>query len=156
MEHTKHIIRAVLLLVVIAVLFVVVRDLAVPETFGMYGHYRFGSVAEYVAQIPYHGGSASCTECHDEEAEAQADGKHGTVPCASCHAPQGTHIQNDEVVAPMLVDRSYRLCATCHQYLLARPKSFPQVVLPNHVVELGGEMSEAICLECHDAHNPSE
>lgn len=156
MEHAKHIIRAVLLLVLIAVAFVVVRHFALPETFGMHGHYRFRSVAEHVARPPFYGAPGVCAECHDEEAETWSAGAHRSVSCEVCHAPLGTHVEADEQVAPMRVQPSYSLCGRCHQRLAARPKEFPQVALSDHVAENGEEMTERVCLECHDAHNPSE
>lgn len=145
-----------MLVVVIGVLFVLVRHFVYPASFGQYGHYRYDSVAEYRVLSPLHGAPGACADCHDEEAEAHAGGPHVSVSCEVCHGPLGNHIRGDEHVAPMPVQRSIKLCGMCHQYLLARPKEFPQVVLADHVIEKGGEMSEAACLECHDAHNPSE
>ena len=156
MEHAKHIIRAVLLLLLVAVVFVLVRHFAIPETFGAYGHYRFGNVAEHAAVNPIHGASGACADCHDQEAEVLSDGKHHSVSCEVCHAPLGTHVVGDEQVAEMPVHRSYLLCARCHHRLAARPKDFPQVVLTEHVTEAGAEMTETVCSECHDAHNPGE
>lgn len=156
MEHTKHIIRFVLLLVASAVAFVLVRHFAVPESFGMFGHYRFDSVAEHSALTPSHGTVGACAECHDEEAEIHDTGKHGSVSCEVCHAPMSTHVEAEQQVAPMRIQRSYELCGWCHQRLAARPREFPQVVLSDHVIEQGMDLTEAVCLECHNAHNPGE
>ena len=49
MEHSKHIIRAVLLLIAIGVAFFVVQHFLVPSSFGDYGHYRSDSIAEIAA-----------------------------------------------------------------------------------------------------------
>ncbi len=157
MEHAKHIIRAVLLVVMIGLVFVFARHFAIPETFGQFGHYRAASVAEFAAQTPVHGGLAMCVECHedDEAVEDWSAGKHGSVSCEVCQGPLGQHPENRDV-APMPVNRSYELCGWCHQKLVARPKDFPQVLVPDHGVEQGAELSEAICLECHDAHNPGD
>lgn len=156
MEHAKHIMRAVLLLVVIAVLFVLVRHFAVPESFGMYGHYRFASVADHEARELRHGAPGTCLECHDEESEAVSGGSHASVSCEVCHAPLATHVEAGEHIASMPVHRSDSLCAVCHERLAARPVEFPQVVLVDHAIEHGGPMSESTCLECHNAHNPIE
>lgn len=156
MEHTKHIVRAVLLLVLIAVVFVIGRHFAIPESFGDYGHYRSDSVAEYAAQNPVHGAPGACAECHDEQSEALTEGKHASVSCEVCHGPLSRHVEADEMVAEMPVHRSYKLCGWCHQRLASRPKDFPQVTFPDHVTEQNVKMTEAVCLECHDAHNPSE
>ncbi len=157
MEHAKHIIRALLLLIVIAVVFVFARHFAIPETFGAFGHYRFGNVEEHAAQPPVHGSPRVCVECHDEEGGVWSEGAHGTVSCEVCHAPLSTHVGEDnKKIADMVMQRSFSLCARCHRYVVARPKDFPQVVLPDHVTEKGGEMTEHICWECHeDAHDPA-
>ncbi len=156
MEHAKHIIRAVLLLLMIAVLFVLVRHFVYPKSFGAYGHYRFDSVAEYAAQQPLHGAPDGCRECHDEAARTNAGGKHASVSCEVCHGPRGIHVSGDARTAAMPVVRSTPLCGWCHQRLVARGSNFPQVDLTDHVIERGGQPSETACLECHDAHNPGE
>jgi hypothetical protein len=156
MEHTKHIIRAVLLLVLAAVMFVLVRHFLIPKTFGDFGHFRFSSIGDYTAQQPLHGAPGACAECHDEEPAAHAGSKHASVQCESCHGPLGTHVKDGEQIGSMTVNRSPDLCGLCHESLTARPKGFPQVVLADHVIENGKQLAEGVCLECHDAHNPSE
>lgn len=156
MEHAKHIIRAVLLLVLAVVLFVLVRHVMIPKSFGDYGHYRYDSIAEYAALEAMHGAPDACIDCHDEEADARAAGKHAAVSCEVCHAPLATHVSNDEKVAPMAVRRSTELCGWCHEKLVARPVTMPQVHMINHVIEKDGDLTESACLECHNAHNPSE
>jgi len=154
MEHAKHIVRAVLILVVVATTFVFVRSLATPRSFGMYGAYRFDSVAEYAAAEPVHGAPGACAECHEEQTKALSGGKHASVSCEVCHAPLAGHVTNGEQVGPMPVRRSFSLCANCHQRLTARPKDFPQVVLAEHLATSGSTLSEGVCLECHKAHDP--
>jgi len=156
MEHTKHIMRAILLLVLAVLVFIVGRHFAIPESFGDHGHFRAENVAEHAIQSPVHGPAGGCAACHDEQAKTVAENEHRSVPCETCHAPLSTHVTAGEKVADMPSFRTYRLCKRCHEQLVARPKDFPQVALPNHVVELGAEMSEDICLECHDAHDPNE
>lgn len=162
MEHTKHIVRAVLLLIVAAVSFVIVRHFLIPQTFGRYGHFRAASVTEHAALSPVHGDVEACADCHDEPSKERSAGKHAAVSCEVCHAPLGVHIRDEEKVASMPVDRTSRLCALCHERLTARRMDFPQVVLRDHLVENGAgfsegeDMKEGVCLECHNAHNPSE
>ncbi len=145
-----------MLLAAFAMVFVLARHFAIPQSFGEYGHYRAGSVAEYVEQELVHGAPNACAECHDEESELHADGKHAAVSCEVCHGPLYPHVTNGEVIAPMPVNRTARWCAVCHQQLVARPQTFPQVVIPGHVIERNAEMSDSVCLECHDAHQPIE
>ncbi len=156
MEHAKHIARAVLLLVLACVAFIMVRHFMVPQSFGKAGPYRFDSVAEHASRDLFHGSPGACAECHDEQADLASQGRHGSVPCEVCHAPLGAHVKGGEWVATMPAQRSHNLCARCHERLVARPKAFPQVVLVEHVTEQGAVMSEDVCWECHeDAHNPT-
>jgi hypothetical protein len=156
MEHTKHIIRAVLLVVFVGVVFVFVRYFSIPESFGAYGHYRADSVGEHARIEPIHGRTGACAACHEDEAEVLSEGTHRTISCEVCHAPLGNHVTGQEYTSPMPVQRSYQLCAFCHQKLAARPREFPQVIIPDHGVEKGASLSEEFCTECHDVHNPSE
>ncbi len=156
MEHSKHIIRAVILLIGAAVVFVVARNGLIPDTFGQHGHYRFASVAEFTERAPVHGGGGECGSCHEDESETHTAGSHGAVSCEVCHAPLGRHVVSGDWAAEMPVRRDARLCAWCHERLAARPKTFPQIVTTDHVIEKGEEMSAGVCLECHNAHDPSE
>ncbi|MHC4429080.1 MAG: cytochrome C [Planctomycetota bacterium] len=156
MEHSKHIIRAVLLLIAIAVVFVVVRHFLIPESYGEFGQYRFDSVAEFAARSPAHGGRGACAECHSDEADWVSEEEHRSISCEACHAPQATHAVGGEKIADMPVHRTTELCAWCHQQLTARPKTFPQVILVEHVTAKGATLTDGICLECHDAHDPLE
>ncbi len=194
MEHSKHIIRAVLLLVVIAVVFVLVTHFLIPETYGMHGSYRFANVQEFASLPASHGAPGACAECHEEEADALAGGKHASVSCEVCHAPLAEHLgipaapaspaggeaagatpagEGEPAGDPgsgdvagedtplMPINRSANLCGWCHEYLVSRPKTFPQVVLGAHVVEQGeelgknGEIRDGLCWECHaeDVHD---
>jgi len=156
MEHSKHIIRAVLLLIAIGVVFFVVQHFLVPSSFGDYGRYRSDSIAEIAARPLAHGGPEACVECHADVVEWVLDEEHGSVACEVCHAPLATHAAGGEKIADMTVRQTTELCAWCHQRLAARPATFPQVVLIEHVTDKGGELTEGICLECHDAHDPLE
>ena len=160
MEHTKHIIRAVLLLALLTVVFILGRHFAIPRTFGTHGYYRFDSVQEHAARKPVHGAPGACAECHEEEADTVSAGRHSSVPCETCHAPlsatQNPHVKDGEMVGEMPVYRDLELCRRCHERLVSRPKGFPQVALPDHVIDNGANLTTAVCLECHNAHNPGE
>ena len=156
MEHSKHIIRAVLLLILFAVVFIVVRHFLVPASYGAYGSYRAGSIAEFAAGTPVHGGPASCAECHADDTEWVSEEEHRSISCEVCHAPVAVHAAGGEKTADMPMRRTNDLCGWCHQRLAARPATFPQVNFVDHVAEKEAELTEGICLECHDAHDPAE
>lgn len=160
MEHTKHIWRAVLILVALSLAGIVVRHFLVPASFGEEGFYRYDSLAEFMEKPIVHGSPTACQECHLDQYEARAEGKHSTVTCESCHAPVTSHALDEEKVAEMRINRSHTLCANCHQTLIARPESMPQVDVPSHLVDMeliakGDAIPEGVCLGCHDVHDPS-
>jgi len=160
MEHTKHIWRATLLIVMLAVALIVARHFLVPETFGQAGHFRYASLDEHMHRPVKHGGAKSCRECHEDEYDAITEGKHAAVQCEVCHAPISVHIRNQEKVADMPVQRSHELCALCHQKLRARPRDMPQVAFRQHLVDTkalakGAEIPDGVCFQCHEAHNPT-
>jgi hypothetical protein len=157
MEHARHVLRALFVLLLALVAIVLGRTLLVPKSYGLYGAYRHDNVAEQAnARVPQHGGAASCADCHEERSKAVAGGQHRKVSCEVCHGPLGRHVKDGDVVAAMSVDRSFTLCARCHRRILGRPEKFPQVVLEQHVRDQGASSSleGKVCLECHDPHSP--
>jgi hypothetical protein len=156
MEHARHVFRVIFVLVLGLVVFVLGRSWAQPKSFGMYGSYRFDNVAEQASiRRPVHAGAAACAECHDDKSKQHGAGVHQRVSCEICHGPLGVHVRDGEHVADMPVDRSFTLCARCHRKVLGRPEKFPQVVLEQHVHQMGPARLEGkVCLECHDPHSP--
>ncbi len=156
MEHARHVFRVLFVLILALVAFVLGRTLLVPKSYGMYGPYRFDNVAEQASvRAPVHGGAASCGECHDDKARQHAGGAHQRVSCEICHGPLGRHVRDGELVADMPIDRSFTLCGRCHRKILGRPEKFPQVVLEQHVQQMGpAKLEGKVCLECHDPHSP--
>ena len=159
MEHTKHIWRAVLILVVFLIGSIVCRHFVIPKSFGKEGPYRYDSLLEFMEKAPVHGESTSCRDCHGDLQGDWDMGKHATVPCETCHAPLVEHVQDGEKIAPMTTEKPITLCGYCHQALRAKPKDFPVVVVKEHLVEMGLDPGEEIppdiCTSCHDPHDPS-
>lgn len=156
MQHTKHLWRAAILLVLALTVIIVGRHFAVPASFGEMGFFRGDALYEFMDKPPGHGGTAACAECHDDIAEEKAAGSHATVQCEVCHDLLIAHVQDDEKIADMAVDRSWKLCGQCHQHLVARPAGMPQVNLAEHLeLEPGEPIPAEVCLDCHDTvHNP--
>ena len=63
-------------------------------------------------------------------------------------------MENGEKIADMPIRRSRELCELCHRWLAARPATFPQVDVREHVTEMGGEFTSEACFDCHDPHSP--
>jgi hypothetical protein len=152
MEHGKHVFRIVILVAVLLAVVLLARGFLVPKTYGLYGRYRGANVAQQMDARPVlHGGAAACAECHSDQAGKRTAGAHKGVSCEICHGPLGAHILADGSVVKPPIDRSFTLCARCHRKVAARPASFPQVDLEQHV---NGPVEGKVCLECHDPHSP--
>ena len=158
MEHAKHIWRVVIILIVLLVVTVTVQHFSIPKSFGIEGHYRYDNVSEHMSKQLIHGDIAACRNCHDKVWEEKSGGKHASVSCEVCHEPLAYHVKGDKKVAAMPINRSYTLCAYCHQKLEARPKDFPQVSFKEHLIAQGMELSDKIpdkiCITCHNSHIP--
>jgi len=162
MEHSKHIWRAVIILVAGVAFTVGGRHFLVPASFGQLGHFRADSIGEYMAKPVMHGNDASCGKCHPDQFAAHEQGKHKAVRCENCHGPLALHADSDKKIADAKVMASADLCALCHQKLDARPKTFPQIDLKAHMNELLAKeglpprdtVPAKICFTCHDPHDP--
>ncbi len=140
------------LIVVLAVAFVA-RTIAVPETFGEFGPYRYGAVQDAMAFTPRHVGKATCEECHDDIVAKHDKDVHVNVPCETCHGPGQQHVENEdgtEIIRP----EGKAFCLTCHRRLLARPGPFPQVDWKEHFQFVGVKDENVSCTACHDPHEP--
>jgi len=127
--------------------FIAARALAVPKTFGQYGHYRGAALAEIAARPINYAGHQACEACHGDVAETKSRGKHVHVACESCHGPLAKHAEDPAALVPTLPDTAV-ICARCHQKNIAKPAGFPQVDAPDH----SGGMP---CKTCHTPHSPA-
>lgn len=127
--------------------FLIVRHLLVPETFGQYGFYRGASLDE-IAQLPVHfAGQKMCIECHQDIDELIQQDVHSTVSCETCHGPGQKHSENGDTT---LLEKpvSRESCGICHSKNTARKKEAVfQVDLKEH-------NSGRRCIECHNPHQP--
>jgi hypothetical protein len=134
------------LIIIIAIAFVVVTSILVPDDFGEYGHYRTSAVEEVISQKMMFGGQELCFECHDDMVTMKNAGFHKDVSCEVCHGPAAKHAEEPgsvELQAPR--ERGY--CPLCHEYISSRPTGFPQIVSASH-----NPMKP--CISCHEPHNP--
>jgi len=155
-EHKKHVFRIFLLLAVVIGGALIAKILVVPDTFGVFGFYRAANVAEQRTREVRHGGNAACGECHDEVLAVHDEGPHLPVPCEDCHDALAVHVRDGERIAEMPRTRSVsKLCARCHRDLAARRDNFPTINIEEHVAEQGGELSDTVCFDCHDPHDPT-
>jgi hypothetical protein len=168
MEHTKHLWRAALILVFVAVGYLLGRGFLVPESFGQYGYYRGDNLKEQMnIRVPRHGnGLEACAYCHEEKVEGIAETPHQVINCETCHAPLRSHVEYDSIEAfladpgdydrtgEMEIHSAQELCIKCHDYQLAKPKDYTTIVVVEHLDERDMKLGPNVCLECHDPHDP--
>ena len=142
-----HLFRLVAVFVIGLVLFLVLRGVLVPKSFGQYGHYRGNALAELAAKPVNFAGHQACEACHSDVAEKKKDGKHAHVNCEACHGPLAKHADDPASVTPEKLDAAV-LCVKCHEANAAKPKAFPQVASADHSNGLS-------CDTCHQPHSPA-
>ena len=141
--------RLFFFLVIFIALFLGIRQLLIPESFGQYGHYRGLSLEENeLIEIKY-AGKESCTECHEEIAEMLSYDVHSEISRESCHGPGHQHVllpDSIELTRP----EGREFCGVCHSTNAARSRNFVfQIDMKEH-------NTEKDCIECHNPHVPWE
>lgn len=152
--HSKHVIRAFLLLALALIGSLGARALLIPSSFGAHGHFRADNVKEQMDHPVAHGGRESCAKCHAEQHKLVMEHEHKVVNCENCHAPLAVHARGDKKIAAMPKDRKATLCVRCHERLAARPKTHPQVDVLEHLKEVGETFHPEVCVDCHNPHSP--
>jgi len=145
-EHKGHLVRVAGLFLAGVAVFLVLQILLVPKGFGIYGHYRAGSLEENRARPASFAGRAACVECHSDVPDAAKGGRHEAIRCEACHGPLARHAE-DPVNQKAEKPDSRVLCVRCHAANVARPGRFPQVDPAEH-------SGKEACTSCHKAHNP--
>lgn len=146
-KDAEHLFRVAAVFLAGLILFLIVRAVLVPHSFGRYGHYRADAIGEIAALPISYAGHQTCENCHGDIADTKSKGVHKTVNCESCHGPQAKHADDPGSIIPAKLDTKV-LCARCHQANLAKPTNFPQVNAPEH-------SSGAACDSCHQPHSPA-
>jgi hypothetical protein len=145
-KDAEHLVRVVLVFLAGIVVFLMVRGMIVPKSFGQYGHYRGDALADIAARPLAYAGREACEACHQDIADLKKTGKHAGVGCEACHGPLEKHVEDPGAVVPVKPDTAV-LCVKCHEANSAKPKKFPQVISKEHA-------GDTACGTCHQAHKP--
>jgi Cytochrome c7 and related cytochrome c len=145
-KDAEHLLRVALVFAVGAILFVILRAVLVPRSFGEYGHYRGNALHEIATQPVVFAGHQACETCHTDVAAVKGKGKHAGVNCEACHGALAEHAENPGTVEVPKLDTAV-LCVRCHAVSGAKPKGFPQIVATEHSAGLP-------CNTCHQPHSP--
>jgi cytochrome c554/c'-like protein len=146
-KDSGHLFRLAIVFALGLVLFIGVRSIFVPKTFGEYGHFRGAAIADIAARPVAYAGRQSCEDCHADVVQKKNTGKHVRIGCEACHGPLAKHVDDPASVQPEKLDTAV-LCVRCHEANIAKPAGFPQVKAEEH-------SSGLACDTCHQPHAPS-
>ena len=150
----SHLYRLGIIAVICLIAFLVIKKVATPSSWNYEAWYRGGALTDAAQQPLAHGGNESCQACHEDTVNKVEKLKHKTLSCEGCHGALADHVRDEEKIADALVIRdSVWQCVNCHSELVSKPRGFPQFtdeVKKHREVEEG-----AVCLKCHDAHDPT-
>jgi len=139
--------RLLVLGVIIVSLFLLLKFLMTPVSFGQFGHYRGLALDEIAAHPVKYIGSKTCIKCHDTIVTMKNEGYHSDIECENCHGPAYKHNKTPKKVKLFKPD-SREFCAKCHSVNLARPeKAITQQKINKH--HPGKK-----CITCHNPHEP--
>lgn len=144
-KNAGHLFRLAGVFVAGILLFLVIRGVLVPKSFGQYGHYRGAALSEIAARPLNFAGHRNCESCHADVLQKKSMGEHARVNCEACHGPLAKHA-DDPSLQPAKLDTT-ALCPRCHEANPAKPTNFPQVASAEHSTGLP-------CDTCHQPHSP--
>ena len=145
-KDAGHLLRFGLLFVFAFVVFLMLRHVVVPKSFGQYGHYRGAAIAEIAAKPIHYAGHDACETCHTDVQQVKSSGVHAHVNCEACHGPLSRHAE-DPSVQPAKLNTAV-LCVGCHAASAAKPATIKQVDAEQHSTGLA-------CETCHKPHSPA-
>jgi hypothetical protein len=138
--------RLSIVVFILAIFFIIIRSVLIPDDFGLHGHYRSSAVDEIVDLPIHYAGHELCADCHDDIVELKGTSYHRDVSCEVCHGAAANHADDpDSYTPPAPRERGY--CPLCHEYNPSRPTGFPQIISASH-----NPMEP--CISCHDPHSP--
>jgi hypothetical protein len=143
-RHAQHVFRVAGLFASGFIVFLIVRWIAIPPDFGVYGFFRAGALDDVKKQAVVFAGATACNDCHGDIVPEKS--VHKPVHCEACHGPMATHAGGNFDTKPKQLNLR-TLCLTCHTKVTGKPETFPQIVPADHG-------SDGPCTTCHTPHNP--
>ncbi|MBA3009234.1 MAG: hypothetical protein KKF12_17975 [Proteobacteria bacterium] len=134
------------------------KSLLLPDSFGLYGHFRADAITEAVEVPVRHGTNSSCFKCHPFEAKIHKAGLHSTISCEFCHGPYADHVAVDKKTGTLPVKTGKQittLCLRCHNtQIMARSEEvIKTVAMPDHLRNQQVKLTHD-CNQCHHVHAP--
>ena len=138
--------RLIPLFVLFIALFLIVRHLLLPDTFGQYGHYRGDAILDAADKELVYASKETCNDCHSDIMEMLEMEMHAGISCLSCHGPGLKHadsMEKEDIETPS--GRAF--CGRCHAINPARSSNvIVQVDINEHHTE------RKDCIDCHNPH----
>lgn len=130
-------------------LFLVLRHILVPDTFGKYGPYRAAALDDYAILRVNYSGQEACFTCHQDIEDLKAQDVHSEIHCETCHGPGQKHVA-DSLTADILRPTGREFCGNCHVLNAAKKKD------AINQIDLNIHNTGKNCIECHNPHQPWE
>ena len=138
--------RLIPLFIVFIGLFLIVRSLLIPDSFGQYGHYRGDALIDIAELELVHASKQDCYDCHDDIREMLENDVHAGLSCLICHGPGLEHVENPET-DNIQKNSGREFCGRCHDQNAARSAEVVcQVDIKTHNPEIED------CIDCHNPH----
>ncbi len=167
----QHIKRLIIAFAIILVLFLVLRQVLKPDSFGEMGHYRSKAIQENVMKPRHYTVTDSCTRCHGNIRADKDKGFHSKLKCEVCHGPGLKHATFAGSYKKGELPDSLKLykpverkdCAICHRLNAARIKFQSDTINTTMVHQIDplkhnpgdpDTKEEFRCIECHNPHQP--
>jgi hypothetical protein len=163
LKDKKHIILIFSIILFCLIAGLIIRKALQPDSYGMYGNYRFDANYEIQQQPVLNQNSKTCSECHENISQLHLKDAHYSVPCVDCHGAGNLHVAfykgdslNGITKQQAYLQKEYNLegCLYCHRKLKARPSDFPQINHEEHYKFLNVTNPKTKCIECHNPHEP--
>ncbi|MBW6492185.1 MAG: hypothetical protein K0B15_13440 [Lentimicrobium sp.] len=152
-------------------LFLVLRQVLKPSSFGDLGHYRADAIQENIDSELHYAGIDNCSKCHEDIHMDKAIGFHANLNCEVCHGPGMKHVLYagnftdrqlpDSLLLYKPVGRSD--CAVCHQVNAARIKILFDTIDNSMIRQIDAMTHNPVnkrtneklnCIDCHNPHQP--
>src|SRR4030042_2951532 len=113
-------------------LFLLIRHLLVPKTFGEYGFYRGASLADIAEYPVLFSGQKACINCHQDIEDMKQLDVHSEIRCEACNGAGQQHTKKGDT-SKIAKPSSREFCGLCHAKNAAKQKNVIfQVDLKEH------------------------
>ncbi|MBI5881590.1 MAG: hypothetical protein HZB91_00565 [Elusimicrobia bacterium] len=149
MKDIEHLLRVAVIFLASITVFLVVRAVVKPESYGKIGRYRAEALDDSKALPVRYAGQKECGPCHKAQVKEKAGSSHSGVSCESCHGALAAHVAAPKGAKPAKPAEAEmrRFCLRCHEASVSKPAKFPVQDGTKHNPDMA-------CGMCHKPHAP--